>query len=82
VVLLTMYISVLVIVEDPTIEYGQALRWLGRYLKGTRSKGTTCIILSLSIGLISRGSVREWESYESRTRVIPELGVESRCQTL
>jgi hypothetical protein len=28
-------------VEDPKIEHGQALRWLGRYLKGTRNKGTT-----------------------------------------
>jgi hypothetical protein len=28
-------------VEDPKIEHGQALRRLGRYLKGTRNKGTT-----------------------------------------
>jgi hypothetical protein len=27
-------------VSDPKIEHGEAVRWLGRYLKGTRDKGT------------------------------------------
>ena len=27
-------------VSDPKIEHGEAVRWLGRYLKGTRSMGT------------------------------------------
>lgn len=26
--------------SDPKVEHGEALRWLGRYLKGTRDKGT------------------------------------------
>ena len=27
-------------VSDPTVEHGNAVRWLGRSLKGTRDKGT------------------------------------------
>jgi hypothetical protein len=27
-------------VSDPKVEHGEAVRWLGRYLKGTRDKGT------------------------------------------
>jgi hypothetical protein len=27
-------------VSDPRVEHGDAVRWLGRYLKGTRNKGT------------------------------------------
>jgi Reverse transcriptase (RNA-dependent DNA polymerase) len=27
-------------VSDPKVEHGEAVRWLGRYLKGTRHKGT------------------------------------------
>ena len=27
-------------VPDPKVEHGEAVRWLGRYLKGTRDKGT------------------------------------------
>ena len=27
-------------VSDPSVEHGEAVRWLGRYLKGTKDKGT------------------------------------------